>query len=295
VKVLLTGANGFLGRHVLGVLRQQGIQTVMLGRTRPPDGAFAEFIQADLLARPHLPSLVKAAGASHLLHLAWYVEHGKYWASPLNSRWVDASTRLVEAFCQSGGQQVVVAGSCAEYDWASAWCREDHTPLVPATLYGTAKDATRRLVMAVCAQHGVACAWGRVFLPFGSGESAQRLIPSLINVFQGLRPPFGVNGSAFRDFLHASDVAHGLVTLLLKGADGAYNVSSGEPVQLAEVVRELARQLQVDPEPVLAMSEKRLGEPTLLVGENLKIQSLGWQPALSLVQGLTQTVGGVQK
>jgi hypothetical protein len=43
---------------------------------------------------------------------------------------------------------VVVAGTCAEYDWASAWCREDSTPLAPATLYGTAKDATRRLVMA---------------------------------------------------------------------------------------------------------------------------------------------------
>jgi nucleoside-diphosphate-sugar epimerase len=104
-----------------------------------------------------------------------------------------------------------------------------------------------------------------------------------------------VNAPAFRDFLHASDVAQGLITLLLKGANGAYNVSSGQPVQLAEVVRELARLLQVDPEPVLAISEKRLGEPTLLVGENLKVQSLGWQPALSLVQGLTQTVGEAQK
>jgi nucleoside-diphosphate-sugar epimerase len=295
VKVLLTGANGFLGRHVLGILRQQGIQTVMLGRTRAPDSAFAEFVEADLLATPDCTARVKAAGASHLLHLAWYTEHGKYWASPLNLRWVEASTRLVEAFCQCGGQQVVVAGTCAEYDWNSAWCREDHTPLVPATLYGTAKDAARRLVMALCAQHAVPCAWGRVFLPFGSGESAQRLIPSLISVFRGLRPPFGVNAPAFRDFLHASDVAQGLITLLLKGANGAYNVSSGQPVQLAEVVRELARLLQVDPEPVLAISEKRLGEPTLLVGENLKVQSLGWQPALSLVQGLTQTVGEAQK
>ena len=243
-----------------------------------------------LPATPDFSALVKAAGASHLLHLAWYAEHGKYWDSPLNLRWVDASTRLVEAFCQSGGQQVVMVGTCAEYDWDCAWCREDHTPLAPATLYGIAKDATRRLVMAVCAQHGVRCAWGRVFLPYGAGESSQRLIPSLISVFRGLRAPFGVNAPAFRDFLHVSDVAQGLVTLLLKGADGAYNVSLGQPVQLANVLRELAGLLQADPEPMLTLSEKRAGEPALLVGENIKLQSLGWQPALTLGHGLAKTV-----
>ncbi len=290
MKLLLTGASGFLGGHVLGILRQQGIQTVMLGRTRATDSAFAEFVAADLLATPDFSALVKAAGASHLLHLAWYAEHGKYWDSPLNLRWVDASTRLVEAFCQSGGQQVVMVGTCAEYDWDCAWCREDHTPLAPATLYGIAKDATRRLVMAVCAQHGVRCAWGRVFLPYGAGESSQRLIPSLISVFRGLRAPFGVNAPAFRDFLHVSDVAQGLVTLLLKGADGAYNVSLGQPVQLANVLRELAGLLQADPEPMLTLSEKRAGEPALLVGENIKLQSLGWQPALTLGHGLAKTV-----
>ena len=294
MKLLLTGASGFLGRHVLGILRQQGIATVMLGRTRAPDSAFAEFIEADLLAAPDFSGLVQAAGATHLLHLAWYAEHGAYWASPLNLRWVDATTRLVEAFCQSGGQQVVVAGTCAEYDWASAWCREDSTPLAPATLYGTAKDATRRLVMAVCVQHDIPCNWARVFLPYGPGESAKRLIPSLISVFRGLQPPFGVNASAWRDFLHATDVANGLVTLLHKGDGGAFNISSGQPTQLADVVRELARLFNTDPQPVLSLSGQRLGEPALLVGENLKLQSLGWRPALSLVQGLTQTVCEIQ-
>ena len=59
------------------------------------------------------------------------------------------TTRLVEAFCIAGGQKVVIAGTCAEYDWTHCYCQEDSTPLHPATLYGTAKDATRRLAMAV--------------------------------------------------------------------------------------------------------------------------------------------------
>ncbi len=292
MRVLLTGASGFLGRYVLRSLQQQGIQTVVLGRRRPPECLEADFIQADLLTSPNLAALVQASRASHLLHLAWFAEHGVYWTSPLNLRWVDASVRLVKAFCAHGGQQVVLAGSCAEYDWAEGYCREDHTSLQAATLYGTAKDATRRLVMAICAQHQVPCAWGRVFLPFGAGEGVQRLIPSLISVFRGQRPAFGVNASAYRDFLHASDVAQAFVTLLTRGASGAFNVSSGQPTLLADLVSTLANLLGADAQAVLDLATTGVGEPRLLVGANDKLQALGWQPALSLAQGLHRVVEG---
>lgn len=290
MKVLLTGASGFLGSYALDSLRCHGIETVMLGRRRAPDSAFADFIEADLLATSDFAALIQGSGVTHLLHLAWYAEHGKYWTSPINFRWVEATTRLVEAFCAAGGQQVVVAGTCAEYDWSHGYCREDSTPLNPATLYGSAKDAARRLAMAVCARHQVPCAWGRVFLPFGTGEASQRLIPSLIEVFRGRRPPFGVNAVAYRDFLHASDVAEGFIALLQRGENGAYNISSGQPVRLADVVQELAQLLDADPQAVLDLTTERPGEPPLLVGENLKLKALGWQQALSLAQGLEQTV-----
>ncbi len=290
MRVLLTGASGFLGRYVCAALRRQGIETVVFGRQRAADSSFAEFIEGDLLSTVDFPALARESSANHLLHLAWYSEHGKYWTSPLNLRWVEATSRLVEAFCATGGQHVVAAGTCAEYDWMHGYCREDSTPLNPSTLYGTAKDATRSLVMAICAQHQVSCAWGRVFLPFGTGEDSRRLIPSLIDVFRVKRPPFGVNASAYRDFLHASDVAEGFMALLQNGASGTYNISSGQPVQLESVVRELARLLDADPQAVLSLAGERQGEPPLLVGENLRLKSLGWQPALSLAQGLECSV-----
>ena len=290
MKVLITGASGFLGRHVLHSLRQRGIDTVLLGRQPSADPQATAWIAADLLASPDWATLMEHAQATHLLHLAWYAEHGRYWASPLNLRWVDATVRLTEAFCQAGGQRVVVAGTCAEYDWSHGYCREETTPLHPATLYGVAKDATRRLVMAVCQQHQMPCAWGRVFLPFGSGESPQRLIPSLIAALRGQRAPFGVNASAYRDFLHASDVAEGLVTLLEPGAQGAYNISSGQPVQLQALVRQLAQVLHADPAPLLALASERPGEPALLAGDPQRLQALGWRPALSLEQALSQTI-----
>lgn len=290
MRVLVTGASGFIGRYVLRALQQQGIETVALSRHRPENSASAEFISADLLATPDYTALVKQANATHLLHLAWYAEHGKFWASPLNLRWVDATVRLVEAFCDAGGQRVVIAGSCAEYDWAQPCCNEFDTPLHPASLYGTAKDATRRLVMALCALRHVSCAWGRVFPLYGAGENRERLIPLLIDVFCGKRAPFAINAATFRDFLHASDVARAFVTLLKSNASGAYNISSGDALQVEEIVRTLAGIMNTDPHTLLDLAAEHSGEPHTLVGDNQKLRSLGWSPAVSLLQGLEKTV-----
>ena len=282
MKVLLTGASGFLGTYMLNCLRKNGISTIVVGRTLPKDVSLIDFIQADLLDQHDLRYLISKSRATHLLHFAWYTEHGKYWTSPLNLRWTDATVRLVEAFCLSGGQKVVVAGTCAEYDWSFGYCRESITPLNPNTLYGIAKDAARRLAMAVCEEYKRPCAWGRIFLPYGQGEDSRRLIPSLINVFQGKGLPFGVNALAYRDFLHADDLAEGFIKLLLSDAQGCYNICSGQPVQIAEVVRLIANSLETDPQIVLNLSTEWTEEPSLLVGDNQKLKGLGWNPEHSL-------------
>lgn len=282
MKVLLTGASGFLGQYVLNRLHKNDISTVVVGRTLPKNVSPTDFIKADLLDNSDFGDLISVSKATHLLLFAWYTEHVKYWTSPLNLRWTEATVRLVKAFCKNSGKKVVVAGTCAEYDWSYGYCREIITPLNPNTLYGLAKDATRRLTMAVCAEHKTPCAWGRIFSPYGHGEDSRRLIPSLIEVFQGKRQPFGVNATAYRDFLHADDLAQGFLKLLLSDAEGSYNICSGQPVQIAEVVRHIANSFETDPQTVLELSTERLGEPSFLVGDNQKLKLLGWHAEHSL-------------
>lgn len=287
MKVLLTGASGFVGRHVLACLLSQGIEVVAVGRTRPA-GYSGEFIAADLLQPAACADVVRAAKASHLVHLAWYAEHGQYWTSPLNLRWVDSTLHLIEAFCLSGGTQVVATGTCAEYDWSTGYCLEDSSPLSPATLYGASKDATRRLASHLCAAHGTALAWGRIFLPFGPDEDDRRLIPSLVRVFKDQGRPFGVNADAYRDLLHVDDVASAITQLLLTNSAGNYNIASGQPTRLSDLVRWIGTAAGKDPRIVLDLATERPNEPRMLIGDNQKLKNTGWQMRKPLIDHISE-------
>lgn len=280
---MLTGATGFVGRYVAKELERQGIEYVSLQRGMASND---RAIQIDLLGKNELEALFQKLKPTHLIHVAWYAEHGKYWDSELNLEWIRASKRLVEAFCSSGGQHVVITGTCAEYDWTHGYCIEDVTPLKPKSLYGICKDTTRKVIELIVEKHGVSMSWARVFFPYGPGESSQRLIPSLFKAFRKENLPFGVNASSYRDLLHVEDAARAVVACAQSKFVGAVNICSGAPVKISEVVEAVARINNCDPEIILKLEPKNQEANNFLVGENKKLQSLGWKQQIMLGQGL---------
>jgi nucleoside-diphosphate-sugar epimerase len=283
MKVMLTGATGFVGRYVVKELERQGIEFVTLQRGKSSDD---RAIQMDLLGNHEFETLFENFRPTHLVHVAWYAEHGKYWDSELNLQWVLATKRLVEAFCISGGQHVVITGTCAEYDWSHGYCVEELTPLKPKALYGICKDTTRRIIELTVEKYGVSMSWARVFFPYGASEASQRLIPSLFKAFRGEILPFGVSAISYRDLLHVEDVARAVLACAKGKFIGSINICSGRPVQISEVVKTVAGINKCDPEIILKLTPKNQETNNFVVGANKRLQSLGWKQEIMLDEGL---------
>jgi nucleoside-diphosphate-sugar epimerase len=284
MKLLVTGATGFLGQHLIPYLRQRNIPFATVGRRAASETD--EHYTLDLLSTKDLETPIRACQATHLLHLAWYTEHGKYWDSPSNFNWISATYRLVNTFCNAGGQHILVTGTCAEYDWRLGYCNEDLTPLSPQKLYGNSKDITRRLTELVCKYNNVSFCWARIFFPYAKNEHPSRLIPSLFDCFLGKIRPFGVNRHAYRDLMHASDVAHSLLHCAECAFDGTINICSGQPVLLESLVQQIANLCNRNPDCVLNLDSGRPNEPTMLIGDNSKLKQLGWTSTTNLTTGL---------
>lgn len=287
MRIAVTGGTGFIGRHVLQALVENGYDDILaVGRTPPSGISRVTFVHCDLLTE-EAHDWISTYRPSHLLHLAWYAEHGKFWDSPLNRQWHDATARLARAFFARGGRHVVVTGSCAEYDWSGEdYCIEGVTPLNPATLYGLEKKRAWQAVQEVCQEHSASLAWGRVFFPFGPGEANQRLLPSVVDALLGQRPHFAINTGHTRDLLPVHAIADALVHLLNSQIEGVFNICSGVPTRLERMIKTLADALDRDSGPLLALGIEHGNGPHFLVGDNRALLGTGWQPRFDLENSL---------
>jgi nucleoside-diphosphate-sugar epimerase len=281
-RVLVTGASGFIGRQALGPLRERGFDVHTLSRSQG----------VDLLAPGAAVAAVAATRPTHLLHLAWYAEHGRFWTAVENLRWVGASLELLQAFAESGGQRAVIAGTCAEYQWGlDGRCIEGRTPLRPATLYGAAKHGLNEVASAYAAEAGMSVAWGRVFFCFGPHEPAGRLVPSVARALLAGREAPVTHGTQVRDFLAVEELGDAFAALLDSAVEGPVNVASGEPIALHDLVELIARATG-HPELVrFGAVQPRAGEPAELVADVTRLrEEVGWRPREPLGDGVDRAV-----
>ena len=183
IKTLVTGASGFIGRHSLPLLLKAGheVHAVSLKKKNPGISG-VNWHQADLKNRTPKPKdLFADIRPTHLLHFAWCTEPGSFWDDPENNQWVQASLELLKTFQMHGGERIVIAGTCAEYDWNEEICSEEETPSRPATLYGNCKHELQLKANTFCEKYQLSLCWGRIFFVYGPHEHPARLIPSVIN------------------------------------------------------------------------------------------------------------------
>ena len=296
-KVLVTGADGFIGRYTLPMLVQVGFDVHALCWHQQPDPIEGVcWHRIDLMQPQAVDALLTDIQATHLLHLAWYTVHGKFWHASENLGWVEASLGLLAAFANHGGKRVVMAGSCAEYDWsAGGLCSEQTTACNPSTQYGVSKHELNEKAAAFCTRNQLSFAWGRVFFLYGPGEYSTRFVPSVINgLLNGEKVPCS-DGHQLRDFMHVCDVASGFVHLLNSDVRGAVNIASGQAYTLKKIGEKLMEQVGGTGQIDFGALANRPDDPDVLTADVTRLQNeLNWSPSLTLDEGLADTVDWCQ-
>lgn len=286
-RVLVTGASGFIGRAVVAKLLAAEHEIHSIGRT-----AVSRTIshKVDLLAAGAADA-VRAIGATHLLHCAWYAVPGRYWSSAENVDWVAASLAIARGFTAGGGQRLVGVGSCAEYAWGDDPLDELRSPIVPDTLYGTAKASLGLLLGRAAPALGLSLGWARLFFPYGPWERSERLLGTLLHALaSGGRASFGP-GLQSRDFIHVDDAASALVALLDSGVSGPVNIGTGEAIEVRRFISIAAKAADMTGRVDLGAITSGKGEAPLVRASILRLTSeLGWRPRFTIESGIADAV-----
>jgi nucleoside-diphosphate-sugar epimerase len=292
--ILVTGGTGFIGHHSIPLLLAEGYDVHTTIRDKTKINKFNPDIQyhdCDLFDHYQQEQLLNSLKPSHLLHFAWDAIPGKFWSSPDNLQWVEASLILLRNFVRFGGQRVVFAGTCAEYDWSYGYCTENVTPTNPQTLYGVCKNSLRQIFEQYCQQSGVSYAWGRIFWLYGINEYPERLVPSIIHNLVNNQPAKCTDGQQIRDFMYVEDVSHAFVSLLNSNVKGVVNIGSGQPITIKEIVIEISNKLNAHDLLRFGEIQTPLNDPPLVVANSMRLRKeINFEPQYNLRQGLQKTI-----
>lgn len=233
MKILLTGATGFIGHYVYRQLLQTDHTLYITSRN--PHCNLPNCFILDILDYQKTTSILKEIQADVLIHLAWDVTHGEFWTSEKNIDYAKASIHLFETFLEQGGKKIIAAGTCAEYSTSAEPVRENQTTIGELSPYGNAKRLVLAYLESKKTQFNFDFTWFRIFGVFGLGEHQERLIPSIISTIQS-KEVFSVkNPDVFFDYIYVDDLAHFIIDAIQKTNLGIINIGTGNSLAVIDV------------------------------------------------------------
>jgi nucleoside-diphosphate-sugar epimerase len=299
--VLVTGANGFLGRNLIGALLNADAKVIAVVRKQSKAWRLADvsgeisLVECDLGQRRQLKKLSELSelcGVRFVFHLAaGGVDGSQGDPNALIADNVIATGNLLEDVRNWDLSRFVYAGSCFEYGAGKRLA--ESARLKPGSIYAATKSAASLLVQTYGQNFGLPVVILRPFTPYGPWEADRRLVPYVIQAALRNAEMCLTSGVQTRDFVYVEDVVEAFLTAAVhpRATNGVFNVCSGKATSVREIVTAVLKLTGSSSRVQFGAIPHRPTELWTMSGDHRHTKNrLGWSAATSLAEGLRKTI-----
>lgn len=294
MRLLVTGATGFVGSSVVRAALARGHEVVAVVRSRARAAAIGDdpglrIVEADLTDGAAMRRVAAGAAPDVALHLAWAIARD-YFDSPASLACVEGSLALLRGLIEARCPRVVLVGTHLELA-PSERDMDESFPVAPRGLYAVCKDALHRMADARLAVTDTSFVWARLFNLYGPGQAEWAFVSSVVrHLLDGQRCPL-THGAQQRAFLHVRDAADALLAVCESSVGGIVHVGSGDVVTVRGLAERIGAQLSRSDLLAFGALEPSPGDAPRVVASTTRLRSeIGFRPQVGLEDGLRETI-----
>lgn len=302
-KVIVTGAKGFIGQHVVQLLAERNIQVYAIVRNDENNMNYfqnyesVQTILCDIERIEELPQLIKDRNIDACIHLAWDGSFGPARAEyELQVKNVKLALDTVKVLSTMRVKRFVGAGSLAEKDVLNYNLKDGTTPNA-VSLYGSAKLSAQLMTKIECTKLGMEHIWCYISNTYGIGSTTNNFVMMACKKMLRKEHAAFTLGEQMYDFVYITDTARALCYATEKGkTNTSYYLGSGNPRKLKEYIRIIRD--SVDPATELFLGEIPYNGISL-TKEEYDISKLvidtGYKEEISFEKGIRMTVDWLRR
>jgi len=248
MRILLTGATGFVGQQILKALsRIKSIEISLIVREQSIEKIESLINNQKIIFTNDLFSENEewwesvCKNIDVVIHSAWFTKPGEYLTSTKNYDCLIGSLKLAKGAANAGVSKFLGLGTCFEYDLRQNQPIDINTNLNPTTIYAASKVSLFYFLRSFFDKENISFAWCRVFYLYGENEHPDRLFPYIRNMLNQKKEALLTSGKQVRDFLNVIDAAEQIIEIAISSEkNGPFNICSGNAITVKDFALNIA-------------------------------------------------------